>query len=159
MGLLYGLIFSAFLGLAFAQNSPDPTFFYWRQGADCANLNCPSQTCMNVSLPLTNSNGDQFIYNDDFCLNLRPGHQWTWEFNWTNPIFNNLCSGLYDGYVIRDSPFQTFIGADFLIWVSIFHQFLITIQSFFHRFTLSVLLKMNIFTISTPHLLWKITFF
>ena len=114
------IIFSAiFLNFASAQDLPDPTAFQWRQGDDCANLNCPSGTCMNVSLPVTDSNGQEFLFKDDFCLKLRPGHQWTWEFNWTNPIFAGLCNGPYDGFVIRNSPFQVFQGVDgILIWVS-----------------------------------------
>ena len=50
-----------------AQDLPDPIAFQWRQGDDCANLNCPSGTCMNVSLPVTDSNGQEFLFKDDFC--------------------------------------------------------------------------------------------
>ena len=113
------LIISAiFLKFVSGQDLPDPIAFQWREGDDCVNLNCPSGNCMNVTLPLTDPNGQELLLTDDFCLKLRPGHQWTWEFNWTNPIFAGLCNEPYDGFVIRNSPFQAFFGVDgILIWV------------------------------------------
>ena len=112
------IIFAIFLNFNSGQELPDPIAFQWREGDDCANLNCPSGNCMNVTLPLTDPNGQELLLTDDFCLKLRPGHQWTWEFNWTNPIFAGLCNEPYDGFVIRNSPFQAFFGVDgILIWV------------------------------------------
>ena len=38
--------------------------------------------------------------------------------NLTNPIFAGFCNEAYDGFVIRNSPFQAFFGVDgILIWV------------------------------------------
>ena len=104
----------------------NPNFkFVWLETCD---LNC-SGPCLNTSFPFGGN-----TFEDLSCLNLRPGHQWTFDVIWTNRAFECDSPYGYDAFVVRNSPELIADYNSQYIWVlSCFFFFVIFIINIFNK--------------------------